>query len=98
MGPWLGPLGIMLGLPGVCYALVYTCNAGGKLSEQPSPRMQLAKGHCIRKSSPHRLHACSQVHSARSTSAELNSMGYCHVLDIWPAGPLDYMSHLSKRS
>ncbi|CAL5220610.1 g2652 [Coccomyxa viridis] len=29
MGPWIGPLGIMLGLPGVCYALVYTCNAGG---------------------------------------------------------------------
>lgn len=30
MGPWIGPLGIMLGLPGVCYALVYTCNAGGE--------------------------------------------------------------------
>ena len=30
MGPWMGPLGIMLGLPGVCYALVYTCNAGGE--------------------------------------------------------------------
>ncbi|CAK0783472.1 hypothetical protein CVIRNUC_006671 [Coccomyxa viridis] len=29
MGPWLGPLGIMLGLPAVCYALVYVCNAGG---------------------------------------------------------------------
>ena len=29
MGPWLGPLGIMAGLPAVCYALVYTCNAGG---------------------------------------------------------------------
>ena len=30
MGPWIGPLGIMLGLPAVCYALVYTCNAGGE--------------------------------------------------------------------
>ena len=30
VGPWLGPLGIMLGLPAVCYALVYVCNAGGK--------------------------------------------------------------------
>ena len=29
MGPWMGPLGIMAGLPAVCYALVYTCNAGG---------------------------------------------------------------------
>ena len=29
LGPWIGPVGIMLGLPGVCYALVYTCNAGG---------------------------------------------------------------------
>ncbi|KAK9904927.1 hypothetical protein WJX75_005751 [Coccomyxa subellipsoidea] len=29
MGPWIGPLGIMTGLPAVCYALVYTCNKGG---------------------------------------------------------------------
>jgi hypothetical protein len=29
MGPWLGPLGIMAGLPAVCYALVYACNEGG---------------------------------------------------------------------
>ena len=35
LGPWIGPLGIMLGLPGVCYALVYTCNAGGEPSLKP---------------------------------------------------------------
>ena len=29
MGPWIGPLGIMIGLPVVAYGLVYTCNAAG---------------------------------------------------------------------
>ena len=38
MGPWIGPLGIMLGLPGVCYALVYACNAGGEHSLKPQAR------------------------------------------------------------
>ncbi len=28
-GPWLGPLGIMLGLPAVCYWLVCACNSAG---------------------------------------------------------------------
>lgn len=28
-GPYLGPLGILLGLPAVCYALFYACNAQG---------------------------------------------------------------------
>ena len=29
MGPWIGPLGIMVGLPVVAYGLVYTCNTAG---------------------------------------------------------------------
>ena len=29
MGPWIGPLGITLGLPAVCYYLVYACNSTG---------------------------------------------------------------------
>ena len=35
-GPYLGPLGIMLGLPAVCYALVYACNASGCMHLAPS--------------------------------------------------------------
>ena len=42
MGPWVGPLGIMLGLPGVCYLLVYTCNAGGE--HWPLTTSRLAEG------------------------------------------------------
>ena len=34
-GPYLGPLGIMLGLPAVCYALVYACNASGCMHLAP---------------------------------------------------------------
>ena len=34
-GPHLGPLGIMLGLPAVCYALVYACNASGCMHLAP---------------------------------------------------------------
>jgi delta14-sterol reductase len=34
-GPYLGPLGIMAGLPFVCYALVYACNADGCLHLSP---------------------------------------------------------------
>ena len=32
MGPWIGPLGILLGLPAVCYWLVYACNSRGCLA------------------------------------------------------------------
>ncbi|KAK9839777.1 hypothetical protein WJX81_000641 [Elliptochloris bilobata] len=32
LGPWIGPLGIILGLPAVCYFLVYACNSGGCLA------------------------------------------------------------------
>lgn len=35
-GPYLGPLGILLGLPAVCYALVYACNASGCMHLAPS--------------------------------------------------------------
>lgn len=35
LGPYLGPLGIMLGLPAVCYALVYACNASGCMHLAP---------------------------------------------------------------
>eukprot|EP00887_Chlorella_sp_A99_P002849 scaffold6.g2849.t1 len=31
-GPYVGPLGILLGLPAVCYGLVFACNAAGCLS------------------------------------------------------------------
>ena len=31
MGPTAGPLGMVLGLPAVCYGLFYACNAGGCL-------------------------------------------------------------------
>ncbi len=31
MGPTLGPIGIMVGLPFVCYGLVYVCNSEGCL-------------------------------------------------------------------
>ena len=34
-GPYLGPLGILLGLPAVCYALVYACNASGCMHLAP---------------------------------------------------------------
>ena len=34
-GPYLGPVGIILGLPMVCYALVYACNTGGCLQLSP---------------------------------------------------------------
>ncbi len=34
-GPYLGPLGILLGLPSVCYALVYACNASGCMHLAP---------------------------------------------------------------
>jgi hypothetical protein len=34
-GPYLGPAGIVLGLPAVCYALVYACNQGGCLTLSP---------------------------------------------------------------
>ena len=29
VGPVLGPMAVMVGLPAVCYGLVYACNAGG---------------------------------------------------------------------
>lgn len=32
MGPVLGPVAVMVGLPAVCYGLVYACNAEGCLS------------------------------------------------------------------
>lgn len=32
MGPLLGPVGIMIGLPALCYGLVYACNSDGCLS------------------------------------------------------------------
>ena len=32
MGPWIGPLGIVLGLPAVCYWLVNACNSRGCLA------------------------------------------------------------------
>ncbi len=35
-GPRLGPLAIMIGLPVVCYSLVWTCNANGCLALRPS--------------------------------------------------------------
>lgn len=35
-GPYLGPLGILMGLPAVCYALVYACNASGCMHLAPS--------------------------------------------------------------
>ncbi len=47
MGPWIGPVGIMLGLPGVCYALVYTCNAGGEHFLLPKPRWLHTVHHSI---------------------------------------------------
>jgi delta14-sterol reductase len=34
-GPYLGPIGIILGLPLVCYALVYACNADGCMHLSP---------------------------------------------------------------
>ena len=34
-GPYFGPLGIMLGLPAVCYFLVYACNASGCMHLAP---------------------------------------------------------------
>lgn len=34
-GPYLGPLCIMLGLPAVCYALVYACNGSGCMHLAP---------------------------------------------------------------
>ena len=34
-GPYLGPIGILLGLPAVCYGLVFACNASGCLSLAP---------------------------------------------------------------
>lgn len=36
LGPYLGPAGIILGLPVVCFALVYACNAGGCLELTPA--------------------------------------------------------------
>ena len=35
-GPYLGPIGIMIGLPLVCYALVYVCNGDGCLHLYPN--------------------------------------------------------------
>lgn len=35
MGPYVGPLGIIFGLPAVCYALVWACNVGGCLELAP---------------------------------------------------------------
>ena len=32
MGPVLGPMAVMVGLPAVCYGLVYACNAEGCFS------------------------------------------------------------------
>ena len=32
LGPLLGPVSIMIGLPAVCYGLVYACNSDGCLS------------------------------------------------------------------
>ena len=32
LGPWIGPLGIMLGLPATCYLLVCACNSRGCLA------------------------------------------------------------------
>ena len=34
-GPYLGPIGIILGLPLVCYGLVYACNADGCMHLSP---------------------------------------------------------------
>lgn len=38
-GPRLGPLGIIVGLPIVCYGLVAACNAGGCLALRPAPQL-----------------------------------------------------------
>ena len=35
LGPYLGPIGIILGLPLVCYGLVYACNADGCMHLSP---------------------------------------------------------------
>lgn len=35
-GPYLGPLGIVFGLPAVIYALVYACNASGCMHLAPA--------------------------------------------------------------
>lgn len=35
-GPYVGPLGIVLGLPAVIYALVYACNASGCMHLAPA--------------------------------------------------------------
>ena len=32
LGPWIGPLGIILGLPATCYLLVCACNSRGCLA------------------------------------------------------------------
>eukprot|EP00976_Prorocentrum_cordatum_P074495 1181538-Prorocentrum_minimum.AAC.5 len=34
-GPYLGPIGVILGLPAVCYLLVFACNSSGCLTLQP---------------------------------------------------------------
>ena len=34
-GPYLGPIGVILGLPAVCYLLVFACNSLGCLTLQP---------------------------------------------------------------
>mmetsp|Transcript_11157 Transcript_11157/g.15190 ORF Transcript_11157/g.15190 Transcript_11157/m.15190 type:complete len:425 (+) Transcript_11157:302-1576(+) len=35
-GPYLGPIGVIIGLPVVCYGLVFVCNASGCLEAGPS--------------------------------------------------------------
>lgn len=45
MGPWIGPLGIMLGLPGVCYLLAFTCNAGGEHCPLTTSRLAKCLAH-----------------------------------------------------
>lgn len=44
MGPWLGPVGIVVGLPVVCYLLVFLCGSGGCLELAPlkAPAMDVS--------------------------------------------------------
>jgi hypothetical protein len=46
MGPYIGPIGIIIGLPLVCYLLHLTCNANGCVAVYPKltvPQVDLAK-------------------------------------------------------
>lgn len=46
-GPYLGPVGIIIGLPLVCYALVYACNADGCLRLSPLWVPGFPAGMCL---------------------------------------------------